>query len=68
MSALANLLLAGLGLPVVVGGVAVVARGLVYADAERNGRAYRARGAAEVHRAEVDRIAEREREAARSAR
>lgn len=62
MSALANLLLAGLGLPTVVGGVAIVARSLVHADANKNGRAYRARGAAEVHRAEVEWLAAHERE------
>ncbi|MEV0723945.1 hypothetical protein AB0I37_14330 [Micromonospora purpureochromogenes] len=43
-AALVNLLLAALGLPVVVGGVALVARHLVYRHADQHGPAIRAAG------------------------
>lgn len=53
------LILAGVGLPIVVGGVALVARHLVYGHAEQHGPAEAARGAAATQAAEAARRAAR---------
>ncbi|WP_446218819.1 hypothetical protein [Micromonospora sp. IBHARD004] len=55
MSPLANLLLAVLGLPVVVGGVGLVARHLVYRHAEQYGPVIRSAGRDLPTRAEAAR-------------